>query len=242
MKRIPWLWVLGAFGLALIAFGATAHAADLSARPQFKALPLTGGYPTRCGFFFGLNTQGAAGKVVGDVDPGTVTLQGDLGALIGYTCPLAQDGSMGWFIEGDFNWTNINGRESGFALSGPAHFEQRFAVWGGIDKILSVFPSLGFPAFPSTPLLPAGVTAGPSQLYMFGSTHEQDISVQFGLATNREWAFSPGLGIGHLTRWSNGIVVDTFAEWQFRSNEICVGPTKCAGTGNVARVGVGVKY
>jgi hypothetical protein len=236
MKAVIRAIVLAA--LAGLFLRGVSYGADLKA-PVLKAPP---GYPVGCGLFYGLDTQGAAGTVQGNVPVGTTTLNADVGVVVGYTCPMGV--GSGWFVEGDFNWTNVNGNSTGFSFNGPAHFEQRFAFFGGLDQILSAFPTIsGSLALPSVPACPTTVTCGPSMLYLFGSTHEQDISVNFnGLAANREWAFSPGIGLGYLSRWSNGVMSDVFAEWQMKANQICVGPFHCATTGNMARVGFSLKY
>ncbi len=236
-KKAVIAFAFAAAAAALVLSGA-ANATDVLP-VKARALPAPG-YPVGCGLFWGADTQGEGGGVSG-APVGTTTLGGEIGVLAGYTCPLANDGSAGWFVEGDFNFQNLNGTTNGFALTGPASFEQRMAVFGGIDKILSVFPSLNLPAFPSTPLLPAGVTAGPAQVYMFGAVHEQDVSAQFGLSSNRDWLISPGVGFGTLTRWSNGLVVDVWIENQFRSSGMAVGPSKVA-LKDMIRAGLAFKY
>ncbi len=227
----------------LIAFGSDARAADVA-----KATPqsiFTAGYPsTKCGMYYGLNTMGSAGAVNG-APIGTQVIQGDIGATLGYGCPLNADGSAFWFAEGMFDFANINGNNNGLALSGPAVFEQRFAFGSPISSMLNLFPSLSFPSLPSLPVLPAGVTAGPSYPYLFAAIHEQDISASVGLSQNRQWLISPGLGVGMLTRLSNNVVADVFAEWQLQSNHLCIGPAGslgCASLGNAARVGFSLKY
>lgn len=108
--------------------------------------------------------------------------------------------------------------------------------------MLNLFPSLSQGlAVPSLPVLPNGVTSGPSYPFLFASVHEQDISGQIGLASNREWLVSPGIGIGLQTRLSNGVVAETAAQWVLQSNGLSLGPAKVA-LGNAAEVSFTLKY
>lgn len=230
--------------LGLLASFSDAHAADMALKAPAIKDPFLGGYPTtHCGAYYGLNTMGSAGQVTGAATPGTQVVQGDIGVTIGYACPLSADGSTFVFAEGMFDFANLNGSTTGLALSGPATFEQRVALGSPISNMLSLFPSLNFPALPSLPNLPNGVTAGPQYPYLFVAVHEQDISASLGLASAREWLISPGIGIGMLSRLSNNVVADVFAEWQMQSNSLSLGPVAGAPhLGNTARVGFSLKY
>lgn len=228
--------------LALIAGLAmtSAHAADNLPVKTFASIG--SGYPsTKCGMYYGLNSMGSAGAVNGAA-VGTQVVQGDIGVTLGYSCPLSSDGGTFAFVDGMFDFSNLNGNTNGLALSGPATFEQRVGFGSPISSMLNLFPSLSFPALPSLPTLPSGVTAGPAYPYLFASLHEQDISATVGLGSNKEWLISPGIGIGAKIRLSNNVVFDPFAEWQMRSNSVFVGPVKAAQLGNLARVGFALEY
>jgi hypothetical protein len=91
--------------------------------------------------------------------------------------------------------------------------------------------------------LPADITTSPGNGYLFAGLVEQDIGAQIGALSGHQWVIAPLLGIGLLTRVSNGSVIDTWAGWQMNSNSFCPGGgSSCGKLGNMARVGVSVKY
>jgi opacity protein-like surface antigen len=231
-------------------------AADLPRALPIKALqPYDIGH---CGVYFGINTIGTAGGVNAvagaTVAPGTQVVQGGIGGTLGYGCPIGAATAAGqsfWFVEGMADVTNLNGNANGLSLSGPASFTERFGAGTPINNLLSaIFPVglAGNPAVPNLPVLPAGVTAGPSAPYIFVALHQTDVSASFGLQANREWQLSYGVGAGLRSRLSNGVVVDTFAEWQAApsSNQsVCIGPVgaaACAKFGSKAMVGMALLY
>lgn len=194
----------------------------------------------QCGYYYGLNTMGVAGLVNGG-PPGSSVIQGDLGVTLGYGCPGSGSGTF-WFAEGNFDWANINGNANGLGLTGPAHFEQRAGFGGPLSNLLNVFPGISNGlAVPSLPAFPNGVTGGPQFPFLFVSLHEQDISAQIGLASNREWLVSPGVGIGMESRLSNGVVADVTAQWKLDSSALSIGPQQVK-LGNAAVVGLTLKY
>src|SRR5882757_8605840 len=83
---------LSALVVAASLFAAPAFAADLATKaPSLFAGP----YPSaKCGMYYGVGTGGSAGAVDGAV-VGTQIVQGELDALIGYTCPFATNAF--WF-------------------------------------------------------------------------------------------------------------------------------------------------
>jgi hypothetical protein len=230
-------------GALLASLPRAAFAGDL---PTKKAPSSFGSYATGgCGFYYGLNAMGAGASVNGG-PPGATTLQGAIGATFGYGCPIGTGPGNFWFAEGNFDWANLNGTQSGLALTGPAHFEQRIGFGGPISTMLNsgLFPNLnpaGNLSVPALPGLPAGVTAGPSYPFLFASLHEQDISAQIGLAANREWLVSPGIGLGLQTRLSNNVVAETTIQWILNSNGVPLGPQKIS-FGNGAEAGFTLKY
>jgi hypothetical protein len=213
--------------MALIA--APAIAADLPIKAPAAAV--FSGYPyTSCGVYFGIDTQLVSGSAS----------QGEIGALIGYSCPLGPQAF--WFAEGIFNFANLNSTQNGINLDGPASFEQRLAVGTPINNVLNVFPSLGL-TLPTLPILPSGVTVTTSHPYMFVAFHEQDIGVSSGLGSFREFEFSPGAGIGVLNQLSNGVALDVFAEVQFLDKAFCAPVAGgCNSVGTLGRAGLALKY
>lgn len=206
--------------------------------------PLVSGYPVGCGFFYGLGTGGNAGAVKGAA-VGTQIVQGDINALVGYTCPFATDAF--WFVEGSFGFANLNGDTNGFSLSGPMVAIQRFGVGSPVNAIFNPFGNSL--SLPSLPVLPVGVTvAGTAKPYVFGAIVEQDIGAQIFDANgvqlkSHQWVVAPMLGAGLLSRLSNGVVADTWAGWQMNSNSFCPGGGNiCGKLGNMVRVGVSLKY
>ena len=134
-----------------------------------------------------------------------------------------------------------NGSVNGIALSGPLVLIQRAGAGSPINSLFNPFGNTL--SLPSLPALPNGVTYGPANGYFFAGVVEQDISAQVGLDQhNKQWLIAPLLGVGLLSRLSDGVVVDTWAGWQMNSNSICPGITGCGKLGNGGRVGVSFKY
>lgn len=223
---------LAAMSLALSA--SAAIAADLPTKA-----PAYVGYPsTKCGFYYGVGTGGSAGAVEGAV-VGTQIVQGDLDGLLGYTCPFLQ--SSFWFAEASVGFTNINGNVNGLALSGPLVAIQRVGAGSPINALFNPFGNSL--SLPSLPALPNGVTAGPANGYFFAGLVEQDITAQLASGNVKQWAISPMVGFGLLTRLNQGVVIDTWAGWQMNSQGFLPGcGGSCAKLGNAARVGVSFKY
>ncbi len=229
------LGLISSVALASAAFGA-------DNLPAVKAIntALNSGYPTKCGFYYGLGTGGSAGAVNGSV-VGTQIVQGELDGLVGYTCPFG--GAGFWFVEGSVGMNNVNGNVNGLALSGPMVFQQRFGVGSPANALFNPFGSSL--SMPSLPVLPSGVVASNANPYLFAGLVEQDIAAQLGLDTHsHQWLIAPEVGVGMLTRLSNGVVVDTWAGWQMNSQSFCpnAGTNGCAKLGNTGRVGVSFKY
>lgn len=219
--------------VALSLFATTAGAADLATKAS-----LFGAYPTtKCGIYYGVGTGGSATAMNGSV-VGAQIVQGELDALVGYTCPFATNAF--WFVEGSVGFDNINGSVNGLALSGPLVLIQRAGAGSPVNNWFNPFGNQL--ALPSLPALPSGVTAGPANGYFFAGLVEQDISVQVGLEQhNKVWLVAPLVGVGLLSRFSDGVVVDTWAGWQLNSQSFCAGGS-CGKMGNGGRVGVSFKY
>lgn len=225
-----------ALALVLALVSPAAFAADIAT----KAPTFPSAYPTtKCGMYYGVGTGGSAGAVNGAV-VGTQIVQGELDALIGYTCPFATNAF--WFVEGSVGYDNVNGSINGLALSGPLVLMQRAGAGSPISSLFNPFSNNL--SLPSLPLLPTGVTQTLAQPYLFAGVVEQDISAQVGLAgSNKQWLVAPMIGTGLLTRLSNGVVVDTWAGWQMNSQSFCPGGGGvCGKLGNAGRVGVAFKF
>lgn len=202
---------------------------------------LTAGYPTKCGIYYGVGTGGNAGAVNGGA-VGEQIVQGDLDAIVGYTCPFATNAF--WFAEASGGISGLNGSTNGLSLSGPGLFIERVGVGSPINTLLgSILPANLSPSLPSIPLLPAGITTSPSNGYLFAGLVEQDFGVQTNAASGHNWILAPIIGAGLLTRASNNVMIDTWAGWQMNaSNSICLASGQCVKPSNMARVGVSFKY
>ena len=242
---------------AILLSPAISHASDVNAPPLPPLKALSTGYPTKCGWFFGVGIGGSAGAVTTNVQ-GTQIVQGDLGINGGYTCPFGQYGF--WFLEASGAIANLNGGTmlantgtgiTGINLNGPAVFMERFAAGSPINAMLGgLLPSgtnflTGLnAAMPSVPLLPAGVTLSPANAYVFAGIVEADYGAITLGGTNHQWMISPIIGVGSLARASNNVMLDVWAGFQFGStNSICPGGgNACAKLGNMVRVGTSLKY
>lgn len=199
-------------------------------------------YPTtKCGMYYGINTMGET-SAVNNAAVGTQFVQGAIGLTLGYTCPL---GGGYWFVDGMFDFANLNGSSNGFALTGPAMFEQRFGFGAPVPLLLSLIPGLSTlqNAVPSLIPLPSGVSVVTSFPYLFGSVHEDDVGVSNGFTSNKQYLISAGFGIGNKVRLSNGVVFDPFAEYILPSSQMCIGITgNCIQRGAAVRVGAALEF
>jgi hypothetical protein len=238
--------------LALFGAANLAHAADITtkAAPAPKiANPFAQPYDlTKCGAYFGINTIGSSSGVSGAVQAGTQVVQGGIGGVLGYGCPInAANGSF-WFAEVMADVTSLNGGSSnGLSLGGPASFTERFGAGTPLNTLIgTLLPSgTASPAVPNLPVLPTGITAGPGAPYAFVALHQDDISLSNGVQQNREWLLSWGVGGGIRYRLSNAVVADTWAEYKAATQSICVGPVgnaACAKPTQGARLGVSFLY
>ena len=230
--------------LAIIAatlLSTSAFAADMANKAP--PAPVFGSYVTGgCGWYFGINSMGSTNRINGGV-VGENIVQGDLGLTAGYGCPIGGTPGSFWFAEGNFDWANLNGATNGLGLTGPIHLEQRIGLGSPISTMLSMFPGLNGLSVPAMPALPNGITAGPSYPFIFASLHERDVSAQFpGVASNREWLISPGIGIGLESRLSNAVVAETAVQYMLDSNGMSLGPVHDFKFGNGVEVSFTLKY
>jgi hypothetical protein len=228
--------------LLLFVLPPTANAADL----PLKAKPPQTGfatYPVGCGMYYGLNTMGETSAVT-DTKVGTQFVQGAIGLTLGYTCPMGLAGGY-WFVDGMFDFANLNGSANGLSLSGPAQFEQRFGVGAPVSLLLNLVPGLSSlqNAVPSLIPLPAGVAVVTSFPYLFAGLHEDDVGVSNGFAANKQYLISTGFGLGNKTRLSNGAVFDPFVEYILPSSQMCIGIAGgCVKRGAALRVGAALEF
>jgi hypothetical protein len=219
---------------------AVAYAADVPLRPKALAATPVVGYPVGSGFYWGLTTFADAGPVKGTIEgvgPASLTTnQIALAGTIGWTWNAG--GPAFYAIEGSFGITNFNGGNTvGLSLSGPAAFEQRFKAGVPLAQLLSYFPTLNLPTVPPFPPLPNGQVATSVLTYLWGGVHEDDISANFGLATNREWSIAPALGVGMIGQLANGFAADAWVGTVFPAKGIAFGPV-----GATAMVGLSQRY
>jgi hypothetical protein len=222
-------------GLTALLLSGGAYAADLPLKDQaFRPLPAVG-----CGLYYGVNALGSAATING-APAGSTAIGGDVGGTLGYTCtPTA--GTI-WFVEAQADFQNLNGGSNGFALTGPAHLEQRAGFGGPLNAFLNFLPNLNLPSVPSLPGLPAGATISTTVGYAYMALNEDDISAQLGLASNRQWLISPEAGVGMWNRLSNNVVADVWAGAKFQSQAICLGGAVCPKLNTGLVTGVSFKY
>ena len=224
--------------LALLLWPGVAMAADM----PLKAPPIPG-YPSRCGLYYGFDALGS-GSTVANAPAGTTVIGGDIGAVVGYACQIS---SIPYFVEGIFDFQNLNATAPGFSMSGPAHLEQRLGVQ---TPLLQFLPALGFPSTgtpPNLPVLPPGVTVtGAAQNYVYGAVNEDDISASAGLGNFHAWLVSAEIGTGMLVplKLANGwnAVADVWAGVKLQSDSVCIGTPNCPKFGTGFDTGVSFKF
>ena len=219
---------------ALAALCVPAAGADL----QLKAAPsIPTAFPiASSGVYYGLYTAGAGGSAdvknlpAGINSASLTTTQGEVGGVVGYRW----GGSQTRFIdvEADVGWLNLNGQTAGLSLSGPVAAEVGARVGVPMAAITQLFPTLGLPSLPGLPV-PSGQSVLSTQMYVGAAARFEDISVNFGLPSNQQWAISPALWIGMIQGLSNGTALDARFEYIGPAN-VCIGPAAggCADMGH----------
>lgn len=234
--------------IAFLLLGTTAFAADM----PVKAKPslLSTAYPSTSGFYFGVGTLGGGGTVSANV-PGVnanslVSNQIGVAGIVGYVWNVPNSAYFA-AAEGWFGWQNFNGAAQGFSLTGPATFTQRVMVGAPLNDIAALFPTLNLQV-PPFPTLPGGQVASNIKPYIFGSLTEDDVTIDIaGAGSNKDWRFSPGVGIGMLGQLTSGSVVDVFAMTKFPQKGMCVGTglpagQACGGVGTTYLAGLAIKW
>lgn len=237
---------------AMLLAASTAFAADMPVKAPRASL-LGAAYPLSSGLYFGIGTLGGGGTVSAAV-PGVnanslISNEIGVAGIVGYVWNVPNSQYFA-AAEGWFGWTNFNGASQGFSLSGPATFTQRFMVGAPLNDIAALFPTLNL-SVPPFPPLPNGQVASNIKPYVFGSLTEEDVTIDvLGPATtlsNRDWRFSPGVGIGMLGQLTSGSVVDVFAMTKFPQKGVCVGNglpagQACGGVGTTYLAGLAIKW
>jgi hypothetical protein len=230
-----------AFAIGLIA--SPAFAADLPAvvtkGPAYSPYQ----YPTGSGLYYGVNTMGTSTSIENSA-VGTQVVQGAIGLTVGYTFSIGQGGGFA-FIDGMFDFANLNGSNNGFNPTGPAQFEQRFGFGAPVNLLIGLIPGLSSlqNAVPGLIPLPSGVSVNTSSPYLYFGLHEDDTGVSVGLAANKAYLISEAIGVGTKVRLSNGVVFDPFAEYTFSSSSLCLGiASGCVNRGTGVRVGTALEF
>lgn len=215
-----------AFALALLV--TPAAAADI----PLKAPVLPTAYPATSGFYFGVGTMGGGGNanvtVPGVNSAALVTNQISANVLIGYVWNVPNS-QLFTAAEGWFGWQNFNGNTPGFSFTGPATFTQRLKLGAPLADVAALFPNWGLTP-PPFPPLPNGQTATNIKPYLEVHFNEEDVTLAVaGTGSNKNWMFSPGIGVGAIGQLTSGSVVDVAALIDFPQKGICVGPGTVGG-------------
>jgi hypothetical protein len=235
---------------AIVAIASPALAADIATKaPIFPAIPTAYPYQSS-GLIFGLYTEGGGGSVTASapgVNPASLTsTDASLGATIGYV--IGQKGSQfAYSFEADFGFTNFNGNNAGFALSGPLDFKQRFVVWTPFSNLTALLPNLPniFGSVPPFPVLPTGVTASNIQSGLGFGIEEKDVSLSFaGVQANKEWLIMPTITPMMMEQLSNGTALREYVSIGIPTQGHFVGPIpgSTATLGPQIKAGVGVAF
>ena len=204
-----------------------AIAADMPLKAQQN---IFAGYPATSGFYFGIGTLGGGGNAnvstnaavaLGLNSASLTTNQISVNGLVGYAWNVP--GSLMFAAaEAWFGYNNFNGAVPGISFTGPATFTQRFMFGAPLQTIASVFPNFGW-TIPPFPPLPNGQAVTNVKPYLFGSVSEDDVSLNFGQASNKDWRIAPGFGIGALGQLTASTAIDVFAMMKFPQKGITVG-------------------
>lgn len=210
-----------------------------------KAVPFVSPYPVSGnGFYYGINVLASASPIQDASTAGAAAIGGDVGGLVGWTYTNGNANFV--FAEAMFDFQNLNGGAAGLSLSGPAHLEQRIGVGSPLNTLMgSLITNPNLPAVPGIPTLPNGITAGPQNGYVYAALNEDDVSASLGAATARDWNFSPEVGLGMMSRLSNGVMADVWAGAKLEGQAICVGSAaarECPKIGTGFVTGLSFKY
>lgn len=207
-----------------------------------KTNPFLSPYPTQGGgWYYGIDVLGTASTIENAPTAGAAAIGGAVGGLVGYTQVMSP--STFWFAEAIFDFQNLNGGTAGLSLTGPAHLEQRVGFGSPLNTMLgSLLGNSNLPTVPGIPGLPAGVTAGPQNGYIYAALNEDDVSASVGAATAHDWMISPEFGLGMQAYLSNHVLADVWAGIKLQTNGICISNVGCPKLGAGPVAGVSFKY
>jgi outer membrane immunogenic protein len=174
----------GVLGLAL-SFGA-ASAADLSRPPPpTKAPAFVPPYYNWTGFYIGVNGGGGWGRSTWSPLPGQFDTSGGLvGGTIGYNW---QFGQWVWGLEGDADWSDIQGSTTGLGCGFAASCTTRN------DFLATIRGRLGFAADRWMPYATGGLAIGNIKASnLFGSVDQ----------TNAGWTAGGGIEFALASNWT----------------------------------------
>jgi hypothetical protein len=231
---------------ALALLSGAAHAADMALKTPFMGYPYGGS-----GFYVGIGTQGeVASANVSGSSAGTnlYSAGAALTGTIGYQGTFGR--SANWYaVENVIAWTNVGGTvtcaATNCSIGSTFGVEQRVKFGFPISTVLALLPNWGN-LFPALPPLPNGVVSTSSHPYLMVGLHEDDVSASLGLMTGRAWQVTPAVGMGMINQWTNGLVVDTGAEFSFKNTSFNLGTPQVgigsANQGSAARAYVSFLY
>jgi hypothetical protein len=211
--------MLAAIAALAVAVSAPARASDL----PVKALPAVApSYSfNNSGFFVGLFTEGGGSSVSANV-PGVAsasltTTTAAFGVTAGYAKKFGNN--LTGTIEADSSFTNFNGNNAGFALSGPLSFEQRAMVFMPLTTLTNAFSFLNI----QNPFgnlaqitVPAGFTVTNTQFGFGAGVYEKDMTLAYqGVGSNKVWRVDPEIVAMLQDTLSNGTVLRTFVKTDF---------------------------
>jgi hypothetical protein len=232
-------------GAVLVFACSHARAADIPVKAP-AAQSFLSGYPyVGSGFYWGLNSFAAVGSATASapgLNPNSITTnQGAIGLTLGYTWSSP---NVFYAVEGMFDFTNLNGSAPGLSLNGPAALELRVKAGTPLSNVLAMLPSLGLPTVNPFPALSGTAVATNVHNYLMAGLHADATGLDVGVASNKQWQFSPSVGMGMMGQLTNAVAVDTWVEAIFASKSTCVGALAalCVKQGTKYQAGIAVLY
>lgn len=195
------------FAALLALFVVPAHAQIVT-----KSAPPLAAYPyNTSGIYYGIGAlgQGAIANIAG---ANAVALGAALNGVVGYQWRGGLDFMA---VEASAYWTNLGASAScplgtSCSVDSNVGLEQRFKLGFPYTAVSNLLPNFGA-VFPGLPVISVQTT-GTQHPYLMAGVHEDDVSSQFGLSTGRAWQVQPVFGAGILGQWTQGLVVDMWAE------------------------------
>lgn len=229
---------------ALCLLPTLSYAADMPVKARV-AQPFIG-YPyDGSGFYYGIGTFGEAQQVQVSTPTivGTRTYAAGAGVSLigGWQWTL---GPTKWVaLEGTFNYANTGANCNVGTCSVNARYSasQKIKFGGPIAAMLAYIPDLST-AFPVLPPVPAGATNPLTHPYAMAVLHESQDEIAMLTTGRKAIKVRGGVGLGLLTQVKDGMVIDTWAEYTFRTGSLSVTPGTTSEAGGQARVGMSVLY